>query len=512
MINGRTLTGAVLGFIWLSMSLLAACKGKETLPGLGDAVSGPIDVVSSPSGKLFYVLNSDYQRRYDEGSLLVIDPAGPEGNYKRAALSTRRMGRSLHVAQNLLLVTYDDPEKLNEGFAELWSLSDESQPKQLQTWDVTCSPINAIIAPSQPYFAVTCNTGAIYLGTWENGDPSNASLDLVRTYGFERRALYFYEGTAKTWLLGFPSDSGEPQYADQSFEDRLGFVPNDLNEDQFVQQPNVIPDIYENSTSARRRATQGLPYQMFAYNVTEEAAESARLKAEGDSSFQRFRLVELGSTYSKPTLANQELNYIHFILRDANGQPNTQDGTADIYKRNYRTNFYEAKRGPENQAGVFYLSQRGNNPGSSGNNVLRLTINPSALARIPQEEVPFDEIFAIDRIYGLEQDIDTTGRFPSDFEFATIDGEPMLLINHFRDLINFQDATFYSVTRKFLNQARSLERPSSADSTAYEASYFQIAVSDTGKVLTGSFYGDSLFLFDAHPRISMNDQNPIRIQ
>jgi hypothetical protein len=125
--------------------------------------------------------------------------------------------------------------------------------------------------------------------------------------------------------------------------------------------------------------------------------------------------------------------------------------------------------------------------------------------------MPFDQIFDIERVYGSETDRDSTGRFPCDFDILDLDGEVMLIINHFRDQINFRDATFYSITRKFLDGARSLERPSSADSTSFQNSYYQVATSASGKVLTGSFYDDALFLFDARPRISIRDQIPTRI-
>ncbi len=506
----QSLTWTIIGSLGFAFVLLSgSCKSKEKLPSLGDKVSGPIDVATAPNGKLFYALNSDYQRRFNEGSLQVIDSEPADGStYKIATIPTRRLGQTMHVAQNLLLITYDHPEKTSEGYAELWSLANEAQPALLVTWELQCAPVNAIIAPTRPYLAVSCATGQIYLGTWSNSTPAGASLDLVRNYGFEHRALYFYEST-KTWLLGFPSDSGDPRQGDLALVDKLSF---EKASEKLLDKPNTVPDVFESTAANRRRASQTLPFQMFVYNLSDEEAASAAAQAAGDSSFVHFRNIALGGTYTDPTLANQELNYVSYVLRELNGQPNSSEGTAELYSRSYRTNFYDAKPDFEGRADTFYLSQRGKTPGSAGNSILKLRIDESVLNRILEEKVPFEQIFSVERIYGYEPDRDTNGRYPGDFELLDLDGEPMVIINHFRDVINFSGATFYGITRKLLSESHALDRPESADSTAYQDSYFQIAASPSGKVLTASFYGDALFLFDAHPRISIKDQIPTRIE
>lgn len=499
---------ALLTSICFGFFLASGCKSEEKFPGLGSQLAGPVDVETSPSGNYFYVLNSDYERRFNEGSLMIIDPTAGDGNYKKSVFPTRRLGRGMAISQNLLLVIYDDPERSDKGHAEIWNLADELNPALESSWDLDCTPLSGLIAPSRPYFAISCAQGQLYMGTLGGA----RTLDLVRTYGYEHRALYFHEGANKTWLLGFPSDSDGSPNDDLVTLDKQSYVPAS---DLVIDQPNTVPDLFEVTPQARRRVGAPLPFQMFVYSVTDEEAASEALKASDPSAvdFEHFRFVEPGPSITKPSLSNQELLYVYYTLRESNGQPTTGDGTTDLYSRIYRTNFWTAKAG--DVSGSFYLSQRGNVYGSTSNNILRLQINESNLAKVASSEpvpVTFEDIFDVERVYGFSQDRDNPARYPGDFEYAEIEGEPMLLINHFRDLIRFRDAPFYSITRKFLLEPEVLERPSSADATDFGNSYYQLAVTKSGQILSCSFYGNVLFLFDARPRISMKDQTPQRIE
>lgn len=508
-LNTRSLW-ALLASIGLGLFLGSACKSDEKFPRLGESLAGPVDVETSPTGNYFYVLNSDYERRFNEGSLMIIDPSSTDGNYKKTVIPTRRLGRSMSIGQNLLLMLYDDPEEAERGHAEIWSVADELNPTLESSWVLDCTPLSGIIAPSQPYFAISCAQGQLYMGTLGGA----RTLDLVRSYGYEHRALYFYEG-AKTWLFGFPSDSDGSPNDDLVTLDKQSYV---AASDQVIDTPNTVPDLFEVNPQARRRLGAPLPYQMLVYAVSDEEAASAALKQSDPEAqdFERFRFVEMGPSLSKPSLANLELLYVYYILRESDGQPTTGEGSTDLYSRIYRTNFWAAR--PGEVADTFYLSQRGNVYGSTSNNILRVQVNESSLARVGQSvpagqsPVAFEDIFAVERVYGFSQDRDNPARYPGDFEYTEIDGEPMLLINHFRDLIRFRDAPFYAITRKLLSEPEVLERPASVDSTSFSSSFYQLAVSKSGQVLTCSFYGNTLFLFDARPRISMKDQTPQRIE
>jgi DNA-binding beta-propeller fold protein YncE len=485
----------------LGMSLLWACKTEEKLPKLGEQIAGPVDVATSPSGSYFYALNSDYERRYNEGSIMVIDPE-TETPTKVNTVFIPRLGRSLDVAQNLLLVTYDAEGEEIFRRIDLWDLKDETNPTLVTSWNIECSPVNGVIAPSQPYFVVSCLNGDIFMGRLDKNNLAASTLDRARSYGYAHRAIYFYESGSETYLLGFPTDLDIPDIDDYAAVDKQTY---DFASDSMKEGADEVPDQLQDTPQARRRPSNGYPFQMFIYNVTaEEAASAADPNIEG----ARFRYLEQG-TYAKPNQVNKEMRFVYYTLRELDGTPASGEGTMDVDTRIYRSNFWMAKRAPNDPAEVFYLSQRGNSYGSTSNNVLRVEINPGSLAA---EGAKFSDIFKVQRVYGFANDRDSTGRYPGAFAVTEIEGQPMLLVNHFRDLINFRDAPFYSITRKFLNPPYSLEQASSYDSTAFEASFYQLAVSKTGKLLTCSFYGQSLYLFDVSPRTSMRDQTPIRIE
>jgi hypothetical protein len=487
--------------VLLGISLFAACKTEEKLPKLGEQIAGPVDVATSPSGSYFYALNSDYERRYNEGSIMVIDPE-TETPTKVTTVSIPRLGRSLDVAQNLLLVTFDAEGDEIMRRIDLWDLKNETSPTLVTSWSIECSPVNGIIAPSQPYFAVSCLNGDLFMGRLDQSNLAASTLDRVRSYGYAHRALYFYEGGSSTHLIGFPSDLDLPDVEDFPAIDKETY---DLASDSMKPGADDVPDQLQNTAQARRRPSSGYPYQMFSYNITAEEAASA---ADPNIGAAHFRYLETG-TYARPTQVNKELRFVYYVLRELDGTPSSGEGTIDVDSRIYRTNFWMAKRAPNDPSEVFYLSQRGNTYGSRSNNILRLEINPAALTT---ETSKFSDVFKVQRVYGFANDQDSSGRYPGAFAVTEIDGEPMLLVNHFRDLINFRDAPFYGITRKFLNPPYSLEQAGSYDSTAFEASFYQLAVSKTGKLLTCSFYGQSLYLFDVSPRTSMREQTPIRIE
>lgn len=502
---------------WISQSLLAlfcalaalpACKTKEKLPALRDQLAGPVDLVTSPSGKYFYVLNSDYERRFNNGSILIVDPDAADGSRKVGNFKTRRMGRSLYVAQNRLLVTYADDSNQNYGFMEIYDLTEETAPRLVMSRDFECLPINGVIAPSQPYYAITCAGGDVWIGKGLEDGATAQSLDKVRSYGYDRHALYFYEG-AKTWLLAFPTDFDALDTGDSVYQDSLTY---DLASDAMKDGSNGVPDVHENTPQVRRRQQFQWPYQLVAYNLTDEEAASVDHAAQTPETpaYGNFRYIPLG-TFQKPTQADKEQRYITYTLASENGIPNGTEGTLDPTQHSYHTNYWEIKPSLSGDTQEFYISQRGDY-GAQANSVLKMRLNDESLLAAPATTT-FDQIFTVERVYGSEVDRDNSGRYPGDFEPALIDGEPMLLINSFRDLIYFATAPFYSITRKYLDGPKAeFEEPSSRDSVQYESSYYQLAVSGSGKVLTASFYGNVLYLFDANPSISIKDQTPIRIE
>ncbi len=90
---------------------------------------GPVDVANSDDGKYFYVLNSDFDRSYNQGSILTIDESGE----KLGAVKTRRMGRAMALSGTDLLIMYDRPEPEGKYAIELYDL--KSNPKT-RSWCV----------------------------------------------------------------------------------------------------------------------------------------------------------------------------------------------------------------------------------------------------------------------------------------------------------------------------------------------------------------------------------------
>lgn len=486
---------------------LSSCKVDEKLPSLNDRLAGAVDMVSSPSGDYIYVLNSDYERRFDRGSILIINPEAPEGSQKIKAISTRRMGRSLSINQNMMIITYADPEARETGTVEIWDITSELEPKVLASFESRCQPLNAVIAPTTPYFAVSCKNGWTYMGkNPRNTAEAPLSYEMVRGYGYDRHALYFYENAGKVYLFGFPTDLEDLDTVDQNLEDSKTYNSGD---DSISEGPNGVPDVYELTEAARRRTSLSAPYQMYVYPVTDEELASQSPQEATVPPFTNFRYIERG-TYRKPSVADKELHFIKFTLLEGNGQPSTAEQITIPNFARYRTNFWEAKIGPENNPSIFYMSQRGDY-NSESNNVVRVLVNPASLATL--NTARFEDIFTVNRVYGFAIDRDNGGRYPGDFEFATIGGEPVLFVNSFRDLIYFSNAPFYSLTRKLLEGPAAVQEvPSSFDSTSFEASFYRIAVSKSGKVLTSSFYGNVLYLFDGSPSVSIKDQTPQRIE
>ena len=139
---------------WIGMS---SCTTEQQFPNIGTAFSGPIDIASD--GELLHVLNSDFDRRYNQGSIIAINPETEE----KVVTEVSRMGRSLYIQGTKMLVTYDKTELEGEGKVEVMTLNPEVPgtftSNGLQ--DIDCSPINGILSPSGNYGVVSCLAGEI---------------------------------------------------------------------------------------------------------------------------------------------------------------------------------------------------------------------------------------------------------------------------------------------------------------------------------------------------------------
>ncbi|MCX6123620.1 MAG: hypothetical protein NTV34_02550 [Proteobacteria bacterium] len=140
---------------------VVACKREEKFPDLGDRFAAPIDVAADETGNYFYVLSSDDSRDYNTGSIVTLSRDGD----KLAVTPTPRLGRSLSVAGNDLLVTYSNTGEGAGSRLDLYDITDPKKLKMSVSWPLNdCNPINAVMRSGYNYFAVSCSNGQIYIG------------------------------------------------------------------------------------------------------------------------------------------------------------------------------------------------------------------------------------------------------------------------------------------------------------------------------------------------------------
>ncbi len=497
---------AALAFCALA---LTGCKSKEKFPSLGTSIASPIDVAVTDDGNYFFVLNADFDRTYDVGSLLVIDK---EGN-KIKAVELPRMGRSLTVAGNDLIVTADFPDEDQGAHVLLFDITDPANPVQTAKLPIECSPFNAVAEEGYPYFFVACTSGSLWQGQF--AEPRGGSLlKEVRYYGAARRAMIL--DTKRDLLLGFKTDADKQGTADRELEDRLT-LDNLLNEVKVgeLSVPNEVPDSFENSKRVQSNKGQRQTFQFFVYDIAKEkeSAPGCTVSEEETCSFP-YR------TNSDP-IVDSELRWIYYKLSNFDGAPDPSDSYADKASKYYRTNFYEAKKDPSDPD-VFYLSHRGNPDKSPfANQIVRVTITgdlhtDSATLKSPAT----GDVMSFDRVYGFKGAQATSRSFPGDFEIQNIAGQKTVVVNNFRDLINWvRSETYFSIGAQVLDDtswfAETYQDPETGlvDTAANQKpaeSFYQVAVNAEGRALSCSFYGNAVLLLDVKPGIGISE--PKRIE
>jgi hypothetical protein len=479
---------------------LVNCEQKENFPPLDQKVAFPIDVAVHQESGLFYALNSDIDNRYNSGSILVLDR---EGN-KLNAIPTPRMGRSLSLAGNDLIATFDRAGQEGEDVNKviLYDTSDPQNPALIKMWDLDCTPLNASLRENYRYFAVTCLGGKLLLGELTE-DRSQSTLKVVRDFGpHTRRALYI--DPVRQLLFAFVSDVGASGLRDEEFIDEGAYnevIDPETNEKTYQKsgEPNDMPDRYESSAinirsgrDARRR------FQFLVYDIAAEAAKD----------------FPLATTLDTKIMA-QELRWIYFNLTQLNGAPDKESWLIDRTKKYYRTNFWEAKSDPLDP-NIFYLSHRGieNAEGSPhSNQIVKITIHGNPRPASDDAIAPYTHsYFHFERVYGFKGDQkrgDGEPNYPGDFEVLFNQGQKFLVINNFRDLSNFRNlgGARFTITAAALDDTYWFEEVAS---TSAQDSYFQIAIDSQGRALTGSFYNSSLVLLDITPGLAITELKRIQ--
>ncbi len=469
--------------------LTPSCRHEEKFPPLGTKIVSPVDVASSVDGKYFYVLNADMDRSYNQGSVLVLDK---DGN-RVTAIPTPRMGRSMTVAGTDMIVTIDYQDLDTGAEVLLFSLTDPAKPKLEKSFPIACSPYNAEARAGYKYFAVSCVEGALYVGTFATNRPES-TLQRVRRYGsVPRHALYI--DPRRNLLMGFVTDPTkgwtDAEFADAATYDEAANLVNG-------EVPNEIPDDYENSRRALTTTGERQIYQYFVLDLEAEAAQGFPYRLLPDPIYKK------------------ELRWLYFSLSNFDGTPDGDQGGLDPKYKYYRTNFWAARPDPDD-TNSFYLSHRGLPPSSGvtgsphANQIVKVTIvgdlratdGPDGTAIVPET----GKVMSFERVYGFKGAEVTKYSYPSDFRIQNVAGEKVVLVNHFRDLVNWVPSqTYFSLGAASLEEGNLWFTETGtkiADRQDARFSWYQVALTDEGRALSCSFYGDAVMLLDVTPGIGI---------
>jgi hypothetical protein len=402
------------------------------------------------------------------------------------------LGRSLTVAGDDMLVTFGREDEKSPAAVHLYDVGGDNQtnPKLVRAWTsdtpnlrLDCQPINAVMRKGYDHFVVSCAGGRLFMGTFEE-DRSKSKLKLVRDYdraGRSRRALYIDK--QKNLLYAFPTDDGKVATNDFITKDAKTYDPTSLKS---KNEPNEVPDEYEyNRYRIRNSGPQRSRYQFIVYDIAAERAKGFPLRSFDDE---------------KDSVAQAEQRWLYFSLAN-------WDGTEDIQlaedERQYRTNIYSVQPDPES-LDSFYISHRGKQSKQArfSNNIIRVTVkrNPKTPGVWTQDAFEFQ------RVYGMKKELDVNNHFPGDFRVQSIKGQVMLIVNHFKDLVNFRKDAYFSIAAKLI-KGRDLEENgwrSEISSSNQAESFYHVAANERGKILSCSFYSNSVIPLELEPGTAIN--------
>lgn len=461
--------------LFSSALLSTGCKKDEVFPPLGDKVVSPIDVAADKSGNFFFALNSDYPRNYNQGSLLVLNTDGQ----KLGVTPLPRLGRSLTVSGNTLIVTFSNSGE-SPAKVMLFDISNPASPTLGKSFEVTdgCNPINAVARENYPYWVVACSNGQIHAGTLDT-NLANSTLNHVRSYPVARRALHI--DTTRNLLFAFPTRLGEQETADAELEDGKTFSDPEGVE---TAAPNQIPDFYERNRVVRADKARRGTYQFAVYDLAAGAASGWQKKEFSDSL--------------------DEMRWTYFSLVGTDGTPDVAPTAENANKKFYRTNFWKVKP-DETDPNTFYLSHRGSpdpNRGGSlfANNILRVKITGD----IKSPTVATSDALSFERIYGFKSELEpATKYFVGDFDIQTVQGQPLLMVNHFKDFSNWPGQAYFSLVSKIIGNNAWIAETSSTSSAK---AFYQVALTPSGRALAANFYGNSLILLEVTPGVGITER------
>jgi hypothetical protein len=460
----------------LALFGLVACGNQQVFDSIGEHFAGPVAVQASENGRYFFALNSDFDRQFNKGSLIVLDESGE----KKAVIDVPRLGRAMKIVGDELYAVFDRSDEKGAASLVIFDVTDPLALKIVKSWPIDCTPVNLVARKGYPTFFASCSGGSLFVGEkeWD-------TLKLVRNYGKTRRALYL--DSARELLFMFSTELAKQSAKDMVAVDSKSFAIDGTE----AAGSNEIPDDFESTKVARRNTSGRSPYQFVVYDIAQERSAGFPYRALHDK---------------KDALADSELRWLYFTLLNVDGTPDSDEGLRNLDSKFYRTNIWDAKINAEDP-NSFYISHRGL---IQGNNVIKVSLvgNPRSATKGAEgcskaqvERSGFcvpktDSFLSFDRVYGFKGEIDEY-HYIGDFEIVRIKGRRILIANHFRDLVYWKPQE-----RRFSVVVRDLDFPSwrsEVQSTTYQRSYFQIAASPTGTALTCSYYGGSVILLKVNP-------------
>ncbi len=136
-------------------------------------------------------------------------------------------------------------------------------------------------------------------------------------------------------------------------------------------------------------------------------------------------------------------------------------------------------------------------------------IRPSAEGKVPHT----GDVLTFERISGFKGEgqngVDTTKyHYPGDFELTEINGQQVLVVNHFRDLASDawnRNEVYFSITAKTLEENSWFTELPGSLSSPNITTYYQIALNKTGRALSCSFYGNAVMLLEVTPGVGIRE-------
>jgi hypothetical protein len=533
--------------LWLLSALLtlSTCARDEKFEDIAQNIAGPIDLSLSADESTVYVLNADIDRRFNSGSILMLDA---DGN-KLGHTKTPRLGRFLARIGNALIVGFDRDSNDEKVFPKLhiYDVSNPASPVLAKEFDLECTPVNAVGRENYKHFAVTCinsrlpsNRGQLYIGTFGEGGLQDSQIKLVRKYNQTRRAMYI--DPDRKLLFMFPTDMDRQESRDLGPDERqtstdqktvtLTYTQQSASsattaEDVITDGPNEVPDSFELTNAARLKRGARRAFQFIVYNIEKESsAEPEAFPFRSDDNIlseseavEYPRVYKEGRATADQAIISGEHRWLYFNLRDFDGTPDLGDKfLANQYLKFYRTNFWEAKADPLD-ADAFLISQR-QAPGdfyNYSNNIIRVRIVGDARTNSETGNAPItSDYLDFERVYGFrgettegtvaEIDEKDSRSFPGDFEMQIVKGRPLLVVNHFRDLDSFE-----SKFRGFALTAKTLDGDlwvASKSETDPKSSFYQVVLTSKGVGFSSSFYGQSVIRFEVEPGVDITSFKP----